>query len=106
PVNNIDPDGMFTLTGEAAQNFARQLQSELDREEMRKLMSGEGDNPSGGIKDWWRKVTNLFKSEPEYEDVDNELEELYIDRRTSTMDNQSTNNIGFLASTYAVNTIK
>src|SRR5690606_16215524 len=80
PVNNIDPDGMFTLTGQAAQDFVRQLQSDLEQEEMRKLMSGEGNNPSGGgLIDWWKRVTkNWFKSEPEYEDVENELEELFI----------------------------
>src|SRR5690554_4099730 len=30
PVNAIDPDGRFTLTGQAAQNFVRDLQSQLD----------------------------------------------------------------------------
>ena len=81
PVNNIDPDGMFTLSGVAAPNFARQLQADLDKEEMRKLMSGEGDNSSGGgLKDWWKRVTkNWFKS-----DDDIALEDEYKDRRNKS----------------------
>src|SRR5690606_38640048 len=71
PVNNIDPDGMFTLSGEAAQNFVRRLHAEIDKQEMRKLMSGEGDNPSGGIKDWLKKIFGMSKSDDDVEGRDN-----------------------------------
>lgn len=66
PVNNIDPDGMFTLSGVAAQNFARQLQADLDKEEMRKLMSGEGREDDYGIDDTG-KITLLKKTDDEFD---------------------------------------
>ncbi len=43
PISNIDPDGRFTLSlsGQAAQDFARNLQRELDQEENKKMMQGD-----------------------------------------------------------------
>ena len=59
PISNIDPDGRFTfsLSGQAAQDFARNLQRELDQEENKKMMYGDEEHnpPPGG------KVTNFFK---------------------------------------------
>jgi len=69
PVNNIDPDGMFTLSGVAAQNFARQLQADLDKEEMRKLMSGEGREDDGIETDYTlNKKTGEVKQHGEKND--------------------------------------
>lgn len=47
PISNIDPDGRFTLEGLAAQNFVRDLQSQMGASD------NEHDPPSKGWNRFW-----------------------------------------------------